>query len=370
MNIKRIITSFDYILLGIVVIIFALGLLAIASATDVMTYGITRQVQMQAFSFVFGLVLIALLQFINFEVVGEFYWWMYGIAFFLLVIIFIPGVGVIRNGSRSWIDLGPIDFQTSEIAKIAYILFLAKFVEKCGGMSSIKELIKAGITLVPILLLILKQPDLGSALVFVSATFGIMLANGLKYWQIGVGLGALVAGVPLIYPHLEAHQRQRIDAFLNPNDVSLPGNYHVMQSKITIGSGQMYGTGLFQGVYHRLNYLPVQESDFIFAVFVEETGFVGGLAVIMLYMFFLLRMVAMSRKIKDDFGSNVIMGIVFMFAFQIIENIAMTLGRMPVTGITLPFFSYGSTSIVSSMIAIGIVESIYIRRKKGTFFNS
>ncbi len=370
MNFKKIITSFDYVLLGIVLIIFALGMLAIASATDAVNLGITRQVQMQAFSFLFGLVIIGLLQFINYEVFGEFYWWMYGIAILLLVIIFIPGIGVTRFNARSWIDLGPIDFQTSEIAKIAYIIFLAKFIEKSGGINTFKDVIKSGLTLLPILGLLLKQPDLGTALVFVSATFGMLLVNGLKYWQIGLGVGSIAAAIPLIYPRLETHQRQRIDAFLNPNDVSLPGNYHVMQSKITIGSGQMYGQGLFEGVYHRLNYLPVQESDFIFAVFVEETGFVGGMLVIFLYMIMLLRLITLSRRVKDDFGSNIIIGFVFMFAFQIIENIAMTLGRMPVTGITLPFFSYGSTSIISSMIAIGIAESIYIRRKKGTFFNN
>lgn len=369
MNIKRILSNFDYVLMGIIIVIFSLGIIAIASATGVTTYGITRQVQMQTFSFIFGLILIGLLQFINYEIVGEFYWWLYGIAVLLLLVIFIPGVGVIRNGSRSWIDLGPIDFQTSEVAKIAYIIFLAKFVEKMGGIKSIKDTIKAGITLLPILGLILKQPDLGSALVFVSATFGILLVNGLKYWQIGAGIGGVIAAIPLLYPRLEPHQRERIDAFLNPDDITLPGNYHVMQSKITIGSGQMYGRGLFKGDYHSLNYLPVQESDFIYAVFVEETGFVGGIFIIFLYMIFLLRLITLSNRVKDDFGSNIITGFAFMFGFQIIENIAMTLGKMPVTGITLPFFSYGSTSIVSSLLAIGIAESIYIRRKKGTFFN-
>lgn len=370
LNFKRIIMSFDYVLMGIVLIIFTLGMLAIASATDVMNFGITRQVQMQAFSFLFGLVIIALLQFVNYEVFGEFYWWLYGIAILLLVIIFVPGIGVTRFSARSWIDLGPIDFQTSEIAKIAYIIFLAKFVEKSGGIQSFKDVLKSGLTLIPILGLVLKQPDLGTALVFISATFGILLVNGLKYWQIGLGIGSFAAAIPLIYPKLENHQRQRLDSFLNPNDATLPGYYQVMQSKITIGSGQMYGQGLFEGVYHRLNYLPVQESDFIFAVFVEETGFVGGMGVILLYMFMLLRLITLSRRVKDDFGSNIIIGFIFMFAFQIIENIAMTLGRMPVTGITLPFFSYGSTSIVSSMIAIGIAEAIYIRRKTGTFFNN
>lgn len=368
MNIRKILTNFDYVLFVIIVVLFGLGLMAIASATNFQDFGVTRQVQMQAISFVIGLIAMIVILFVNYEMVGELYWIFYGITIFLLVIVFVPGIGVTRFGATSWINFGPIDFQTSEIAKITYIIFLAKFVEKMGGVRTFKALIKSGITLLPILALLLKQPDLGHALVFTVAAFGVLLINGMKYWVVALGIGGLVASIPIIYPRLEPHQQQRIEAFLNPNDVSLPGNYQVLQSKITLGSGQMYGRGLFQGVYHRLNYLPVQESDFIFAVFVEETGFVGGIAVIALYLFFMLRMVHISQKIKDDFGSSIVIGLVFMFAFQIIENIAMTMGKMPVTGITLPFFSYGATSIVTNMIAIGIVESIYIRRKKGTFF--
>lgn len=368
MNIRKILTNFDYLLFAIIVVLFGLGLVTIASATNIQDFGITRQVQMQAISFIIGLIALIAILFVNYEMVGELYWFFYGITLLLLAIVFIPGVGVTRFGATSWINLGPIDFQTSEIAKITYIIFLSKFIEKMGGVQTLKALIKSGLTLVPILALLLKQPDLGHALVFSVAAFGVLLINGMKYWIAGLGIGGIAASIPLIFPRLEPHQQRRIEAFLNPNDVSLPGNYQVLQSKITLGSGQMYGRGLFQGVYHRLNYLPVQESDFIFAVFVEETGFVGGIAVIALYMFFMMRMVYISHKIKDDFGSSIVIGIVFMFAFQIIENIAMTMGKMPVTGITLPFFSYGATSIVTNMIAIGIVESIYIRRKKGTFF--
>jgi len=369
LNIKRIFTNFDYVLLIIIGIIFSLGIMAIASATDVVTYGMTREVKMQAISFILGIIAIIVIQFINYELIGEFYWWFYAFAIGLLLLVYIPGLGEVRFNARSWINLGPILFQTSEISKICFIIFLAKFIEKMNGINGFKDVIKVGILLLPILGLLLKQPDLGSALVFVSATFGMLLVSGMKYWQIGLSFASLAAIMPFLYPRLKSHQRERIDAFLNPADLTLPGNYQVMQSKITIGSGQMYGRGIFQGVYHRLNYLPVQESDFIFAVFVEETGFVGGLSVIALYMLFILRLVYLSQKVKDDFGANIIIGFVFMFAFQIIENIAMTLGFMPVTGITLPFFSYGSTSIVSSLIAVGIAESIYIRRKKSTFFS-
>lgn len=369
MNFKKIFINFDYLLMAIVILIFAIGLTTIASATDAMNLGLTREVKMQFLSFGLGLLVILVLQWINYEIYGEFHKWIYAMGILVLILVYIPGLGVDRGGSQRWIAAGPIDIQTSELAKIAYIIFFAKFLEKMGGVKGIKEIIKSLIVMLPFLILVLKQPDLGTSLVFVFVTFGMMFVSGLKYRYILLGAATAGISLPILYPRLENHQRVRIDAFLNPDDMSLPGNYHVLQSKITIGSGRMYGKGFFEGVYHRLNYLPVQESDFIFAVFVEETGFVGGIALIGLYFLFIMRMVHISRRVKDDFGSNVIIGVVFMFSFQIIENLAMTMGKLPVTGITLPFFSYGSTSLVTSMIAIGLVESIYIRRKKGTFTN-
>jgi rod shape determining protein RodA len=140
-----------------------------------------------------------------------------------------------------------------------------------------------------------------------------------------------------------------------------------MQSKITIGSGQLFGKGLFQGVYHRSDYLPVKESDFIFAVLGEELGFVGCALVIALYFAFLSRMLNMAKKSKDTYGSLIIVGITFMFAFQIIENIGMTIGLMPVTGITLPFISYGGSSVMTSMMAVGLALNVYMRRKRSSF---
>ncbi|MBM7560754.1 FtsW/RodA/SpoVE family cell cycle protein [Fusibacter tunisiensis] len=367
MNFRKILSQFDYLLIVIVLIIFSVGLLTIASATDFMNLGITREVKMQVVAFSLGIAAIILLQFINYEIFGMFYKSIYVLGILLLLLVYVPGLGVVREGSRRWIDIGLINIQTSELAKLAYILFYAKFLEKIGGIKGIKEIFKSLLVLAPYLVLVLKQPDLGTSLVFVFVTFGMMLVSGLKYRYVVLGVGTLGIAMPFIYPRLENHQRVRIDAFLNPEDLSLPGNYQVLQSKITIGSGRMYGKGLFEGVYHRLNYLPVQESDFIFAVFVEETGFVGGLALISMYFFFLMRMIHLSRKTKDDFGSYAIIGITFMFAFQIIENIAMTMGKLPVTGITLPFFSYGATAVLTSMLAIGLVETIYLRRQKGTF---
>ena len=351
----------------IIVVIFTFGVLAIASATNVQTDGLSRQFKMQIIAFLLGIIIIFAMQFLNYEVFGEIHYAIYALSIIVLLLVYVPGLGVIRNNARSWIALGPIDIQTSELAKIGFIIFFAKFLEKNNGVKSFLDIIKCILILSPFLLLVVRQPDLGSALVFVLIAFGMMFVAGLPYRYILLGSVASAIGFPLIYGQLKDHQKQRIDAFMNPNDTSLPGNYHVMQSKITIGSGQLYGKGLFQGVYHRLDYLPVQESDFIFAVFVEEMGFIGGALIIALYILFLLRLVYISRKTRDDFGSLIVIGIVFMFAFQIIENIGMTMGVMPVTGITLPFFSYGASSIVTSMIALGLAETIYVRRKKNTF---
>ncbi|MDK2866761.1 MAG: rod shape determining protein RodA [Clostridiales bacterium] len=367
MTIKKIFENFDYWLMLIIMVIFTFGVLAIASATNVQTDGLSRQFTMQIIAFGIGIVLIIAMQFFDYEVFGEFYYIIYGLAIAVLLLVYVPGLGVIRNNARSWIAIGPIDIQTSELAKIGFIIFFAKFLEKNRGVKSFLDILKCVLIMLPFLGLVIKQPDLGSALVFVLIGFGMMFIAGLPYRYLFIGAAASAVGFPIIYGQLKTHQKQRIDAFLNPNDTSLPGNYHVMQSKITMGSGQLYGKGLFQGVYHRLNYLPVQESDFIFAVFVEEMGFVGGAAIIALYIIFLLRLIHLSRKTKDDFGSYIIIGIIFMFAFQIIENIGMTMGVMPVTGITLPFFSYGASSIVTSMLALGLAESIYVRRKKSTF---
>lgn len=367
MNFKKAITNFDYLLMAIILIIFSIGVVAIASATNVQIDGITRQFKMQIVSFAIGIVIVILMQIIDYEIFGEFYLSIFFISIAVLLLVYVPGLGVIHGGARSWIQIGSIDIQTSELAKIGYIIFFSKFLEKNRGVKNFMDILKCGLILMPFLVLVLKQPDLGSGLVFVLITFGMMFVNGLKYRYIALGGAISAVSSPFIYKLMASHQKERIDAFLNPEDLTLPGNYHVMQSKITIGSGQMYGKGIFQGVYHRLDYLPVQESDFIFAVFSEETGFVGGLVLIILYFLFLLRLLILSYKAKDEFGSNIIVGIIFMFAFQIIENIGMTMGVMPVTGITLPFFSYGASSIVTSMIAIGLVQTIYVRRKKGTF---
>ncbi|QEK12300.1 rod shape-determining protein RodA [Crassaminicella thermophila] len=365
---KKLFKHIDIILIIIVLLLFVISLIMISSATHITQKGLTRQVKVQAIAFLLGIFAIIFILFIDYNTFARFQKGIYIGSIILLLSVYLPGIGKVQFGARSWINLGPIDVQPSEIVKIAFILSFAKFLEdKQNKLDTIKDLIPVGIYVAVPILLVLKEPDLGNALVFVVIVLGMTFVSGLNYKIIGKGVLAGIISLPIVYKFLAPHQRIRIDAFLHPSDVSLPGNYHVMQSKIAIGSGQLLGKGLYQGTQNNYNFLPVQESDFIFAVLGEEFGFVGGLIILILYFIFLYRMIKISQKAKDVYGSLVVVGITSMFAFQIFENIGMTMGVMPVTGVTLPFLSYGGSSLVTNMIAIGIALNVGMRRQKINF---
>lgn len=366
--IRTLIKGIDGRLFTTVMIIFCIGMLMIASATNVPETGLNRQIIIQGVAFVLGLFLMLLVMCIDYNTFGDFYRIVYVLSILMLLLVYVPGLGVVQYGARSWINLGVVYFQTSEISKLGYILFLAKYLEQQHGqLDSLKDLIMPLLMAAPFMLLLLKQPDLGGTLVFLSITIGMVYVANINGRLFYGGIGAAALASPLAYFLMKPHQRIRIDAFLNPNDPSLPGNYQVMQSKITIGSGQLTGRGLFQGVFHRYDYLPVQDSDFIFAVLGEETGFVGGAVVILLYYWFLSRIMAIAAISRDLYGSLVVTGIACLFAFQIFENIGMTIGLMPVTGVTLPFMSYGGTSVITSMLALGLVNNVWMRRRRSGF---
>ncbi|MFZ5965926.1 MAG: rod shape-determining protein RodA [Bacillota bacterium] len=365
---RKLLRNIDVGLIITITILFVISLLMISSATHVMQEGLTRQVKVQAIAFVLGVITIALVLFIDYTTFASYDKYIYVFSILLLLTVYIPGLGKSQFGARSWIDLGPIDMQPSEIVKITFILSFAKMLEsRQNKLETVKDLIPIALYGAVPILMILKEPDLGSALVFIVIVFGMTFVSGLSYKIIGGGLLASIVSLPIVYKIMAPHQRIRIDAFLNPSDPSLPGNYHVMQSKIAIGSGQLIGKGLYQGTQNNYNFLPVQESDFIFAVLGEEFGFIGGIVILVLYFTFLYRMIKIAKASKDLYGSLVVIGITSMFAFQIFENIGMTMGVMPVTGVTLPFLSYGGSSLITSMFAIGIVLNIGMRRQKIKF---
>lgn len=364
------IKNINFKFLLVIFMLFIFSLLMILSATDADISNINRFVKVQSLSFVLGIGIMLIIILIDYRMLGNFSWLIYIVSILLLLSVYIPGLGVVTNNSRRWIDLGIINLQTSELSKIGYIIVMAKYLShEDKKLDHIKDLIVPFLLMTPFIVLLLKQPDLGTSLVFIVVTLGMMFMSDLNLKIIFFGATSFLISLPIIYNFLLPHQKVRIDAFLNPNNSSLPGNYHVMQSKITIGSGQFFGKGIFEGIYHKYNYLPVRESDFIYAVVGEETGFIGTSIVILMYIVLLSQMLSMGSKAKDKFGGLLIYGVMFMFAFQIFENIGMTIGLMPVTGITLPFLSYGGSSIVTSFIAIGLVLSVYTRRMRFSEMN-
>ncbi len=371
MDNRSLFKNIDFGLILLILSLVGVGMLAIASATRFMEDGISREVKVQAFAFFIGVVIVIISLLIDYNTVGSIYKLVYVLSIGMLLLVYVPGLGAPRGGALSWIDLGVMDLQTSEVAKIGFIIAFAKFLENHEeDLNHPKTLGKIALFVAPFLILIYKQPDFGTMLVFVSIIGGMLLVAKWDWRYIGTAIGVGIIGGANAGKFLDPYQMNRLFAFLEPENLLLPGNYHVNASKTTIGAGMMTGRGLFEGVYHKGDWLPVQETDFIFAVWCEETGFVGGAIIIGLLLLMLINLMKIAYQAKDKFGTYIVTGIVFMFLFQIFENIGMTMGLMPVTGITLPFISYGGSSMITNIIMIGIALNVHMRRKKQGMFSN
>lgn len=284
------------------------------------------------------------------------------IGFLLLVFV----MGSAGGGARRWLSLGPISFQPSEAVKISVMIMVAKVLSKRREPLGWGELVKVlAITLVPTGL-VLKQPDLGTALIVVFIVGGMIMYRGVKKQILKLGIILLVlspfAMVEFVIPNLHDYQRQRIIGFVNPDQASPGALYQNNQSEIAIGSGQTWGKGFLEGTQSKLRFIPAKHTDFAVAVFGEEWGFSGSLLLVSLFCLFLLSIQTTARDAKDRFGSVLAAGVFFYFFWQILINIAMVLGMMPVVGIPLPFISYGGTATIVNFCLVGLVINISMRR--------
>lgn len=364
----KLIKQLDWKLIITVLAIFGFGLVVLSSATHAQITGNYWQIYKQGSAFGLGVLMIIGILLFDYNFLGKYYKALYIVSLLLLAVILIPGIGAERGGARSWLNLGPLDFQTSEIVKLTFILSYAKIVEsKKGKLNNIKEIMPVVIYAVPFIGLLFAQPDLGTAIVFSCIIAGMLFTAGLDIKLIKRCIVAVLVTLPLMYLVMAPHQKERIDAFLHPDDPTKKGNYQVMQSMIAIGSGGVTGKGLYNGTQNQEGFLPVQESDFIFAVIGEELGVVGMAAVIGLYALFLTRMIYIAKEAKDFYGTLIVVGVMSMFAYQIIQNIGMTVALIPVTGVTLPFISYGGSSLLTSLANLGLVLNVCMRRKKINF---
>ncbi|QSX06349.1 rod shape-determining protein RodA [Sedimentibacter sp. zth1] len=377
---NRFIKKFDFLLLLTTFVLVFFGLVIIKSSTMSYASGSYRYLRTQTLAFVLGSIVVIVLLLIDYEIYGYFYIPIYVISNILLIAVILFGHGAAEWGASNWLKIGPISFQPSEIAKFGIIISLAKFIDKN------KEKINEPFILIKILAfaflpvaLILLQPDLGTALVFVFFIIIMIFSAGLSYKYIWpfvlLGIILLIAGVIFLNFYVDDYiigdnyMLDRIMMFLYPEMDPSGKGYQVIQSKIAIGSGEMFGRGLFLGVQNQYGFLPTKETDFIFAVVCEELGFVGGIALIMLYALLLLRLIKIAKTAKDTFGSLIVIGIMGMFLFHILENIGMTMGLMPVTGIPLPFVSYGGTFMLMNMFSIGLVLQVGLHRGKQDLYN-
>ncbi len=287
--------------------------------------------------------------------------WMYGFGLLLLIAVLV--VGDVGKGAQRWLDFGIIRFQPSEMMKLAVPMMVAWYLSDKRLPPAGSTLLIAGALIVVPVLLIARQPDLGTSLLIGSAGFFVLFLAGLS-WRLLTGLGLIAAaGAPVLWHFMHDYQRQRVITFLNPEQDPLGAGYHIIQSKIAIGSGGLFGKGWLNGTQAHLEFLPERSTDFIFAVLGEELGLIGIIALLVLYSFVIIRSLYIATQAQDTYGRLLGGSLSMTFFIYIIVNTGMVTGLLPVVGLPLPLISYGGTSMVTLMAGFGILMSIHTHRK-------
>ncbi len=364
---KRILKNIEWSILICVILLIMIGIVALYSATQETT---KEELQKQIIWLIISIPIVVLVICINYEVIVKISPIFYGIFLILLVaVLFTEPV----NGATSWFEIGVFSFQPSEFAKIFVVLVFSLVITKiqARGKNEINRPTRLFLALLVIavpILLIAKQPDYGTALAFLVATTFILFVAGIKKRYIISSILIVIISVPLLYFFiLPEHAKTRIDVFLNPNLDPRGSGYNVIQSKLAIGSGQLFGMGLLKGNQTQLGFLYPKTTDFIFSVIGEEMGFVVAAGIVFIYVLLITKAIYIAKTAKDDLGSYIAMGIAGIFLFHMVENIGMTIGLLPITGVPLPFVSYGGSSLLTNLILIALLLNISGRRQKAIF---
>ncbi len=359
---RRLFTHFDWALVGIALTIASIGILNLYSATCNVEISGTPLYLKQILWLLIGLAVMVVIAFIEYRFYSDFAYIIYTSAFFLLLAVM--GYGIITSGAQRWIRIGVFSFQPSEFVKISLIMALAKFFHRPPnreGYTLRNLLIPFLFVFLPIIL-ILKQPDLGTAIILLLIFVSVLLFVKIR-WSSLLTIGLAGAGiVPLLWRFLKGYQKRRIITFFNPDLDPLGAGYHLIQSKIAVGSGGIIGKGFMKGTQCKLGFLPEQQTDFIFSALGEEWGLIGSLIVVGLYLALILWGVRIAVQAKDRFAAVLSFGVVAMLFWHAFINIGMVLGMMPVVGIPLPLLSYGGSFLFSSLIGIGLLLNVSMRR--------
>jgi rod shape determining protein RodA len=359
---RRLILHFDWTILLIVMGLAGIGLISVISAS----YGghklINALVVRQFVWIGVGLLALIIASLFDYRALQSYAYPLYVVVVGLLIAVMVAGHAT--GGSRRWINLGFFHLEPSELAKLAVVLVMVRYLreEPPKGGWGIRHLI------IPFLLLglpvglVLKQPDLGTGLILVLITVTLIYVSGLNTRTMAVlGLAAVLVA-PLSWHYLKPYQRQRLVSFLNPQADPLGSGYHIIQSEIAIGAGGPAGKGFLNGTQARLNFLPEQSTDFIFSVFAEEFGLMGSITLLVLYGALIARGMWIARHSRDRFGALLAIGLTAIVFWQVAINIGMATGMLPVVGITLPLVSYGGSSLIAMMAAMGLLISVNTRR--------
>jgi rod shape determining protein RodA len=267
-------------------------------------------------------------------------------------------LGFVGMGARRWVDLYVFQIQPSELIKIALVLALAAYFHNLNDRLKFHHLIIPTLLILLPSLLVLRQPDLGTAMILLLVGGSIFYGIGVRLWFFTAGLLGTAGLFPVLWKYLKDYQKKRIFIFLNPEQDPLGSGYHILQSKIAIGSGGFWGKGFNQGTQSRLDFLPEKQTDFIFTMLCEEWGFVGGLTLIGLYIMFLIKCFRIALEARYTFNCLVAVGVTSMLFFHVFINIGMVIGVLPVVGVPLPFMSYGGTSMLTLMIGLGLIGAV------------
>ena len=370
---KNLLKNTDYIVLICVLLLLVVGIIGIYSAgynTQINKDEYIKQIIWFGLVFVM-MIFIWAIDYNIFDIGGYI---LYAINLILLVaVLFMPSM----MGASSWFNFGGFLYQPSELMKIAYIICTAKFISiyKNSLNKSTKKrnivyiCILALLFILPVGLIML-QPDFGTAMAFCVILAFMLFKSGIKYKYIFMCLAIAIALVPIVYFFLlNPTQQERIKVFLDPELDPLGSGYNAIQSKIAVGSGMLFGTGLLKGAQTQYGYLPIKSSDFIFSVISEELGFIASTFIVIVYAVLIIRLILISKNARDDFSSLMVIGITGMIFFHFVQNIGMTIGLLPITGVPLPFVSYGGSSMITNGIAIAICLNISARKSKNFMFD-
>jgi len=360
---RRLIQNFDWILLLLLLIVAAISILNLYSATyPIRDVGGSLIFVKQIYWFSIGFIVFLLMTTFNYHLLERFAYPAYFLSIALLIAVLF--IGKVTSGSQRWLSMGPVSLQPSELAKVAVLIVLAKFFSENSGFREyrLRDLWQPFVLIGIPSILILKEPDLGTALLLMLVSLSVVLFVKVNWKSLSIFVLSALSVAPFIWFNLKEYQKMRILTFIKPDMDPLGAGYHINQSKIAIGSGQLWGKGFLKGTQTRLNFLPEQHTDFAFSVLAEEWGFFGSVLLILLYMFLILWGLNIAKDSKDKFGSIMAVGVVAIVFWQVAINVGMATGLLPVVGIPLLFFSYGGSSLISSMALMGLLMNISMRR--------